>query len=194
MNAVGPDEHVAARGMAMGAVAIKEICGDAAVVLGERSQPAVQMNARFAKPGAHRLIDHALQPAAMDRELREFIAGVQPAGLAPDLLAEPVGVEKLVSADRNRIEALEQSKLGQFLDGMRQRVDADAKLADRVRLLEDFALDPARMKHQRRYQAADAAAGDDHLHKTLPQPTRVITDSQSAAGGEKCNLLPSGWL
>ena len=123
----------------------------------------------FAEPRPHRLVDHALQPAAMDRELRNVVAGVEAARLAPDLLAEAVGVEQLVGADRDRVEPLEQAELGQFLDGVRQRVDADAELADGVRLLEDFAVDPARVQHQRRYQAADAATCDDHLHDNTPR-------------------------
>ena len=57
---------------------------------------------------------------------------------------------------RDRIEPVEQAELGQLLDRVRQRVDADAELADRVRLLEDLAIDPARMQHQRGRQAADA--------------------------------------
>ena len=58
----------------------------------------------------------------------------------------------------DRVEALEQAEIGELLDGMRQRVDADAELADRVRLLEHLAVDPARMQHQPGHQAADAAA------------------------------------
>ena len=127
------------------------------------------MDAQLAEPRAHCLIDHALQPAAMDGELRDVIAGIEPARLAPDLLAEAVGVKQLVGADRDRVEPLQQAEIGQFLDGMRQGVDADAELADDVRLLEDFAVDPARMQHQRRYQAADAATCDDHLHDKTPR-------------------------
>ena len=118
---------------------------------------------------AHRLVDHPLQPAAMDRELRNVIAGVESARLAPDLLPEAVGVEQLVGADRDRVEAVEEAELGQFLDRVRQRVDADAELADRVRLLENLAIDAARVQHQRRHQTADACSRDDDLHgRELP--------------------------
>ena len=50
MDAVGADQHVAARGMPVRSVPVEEICGHAAVVLGERLQPAIEMNARFAEP------------------------------------------------------------------------------------------------------------------------------------------------
>src|SRR3954454_8256070 len=103
----------------------------------------------LAKPRARRLIDHALQASAMDRELRDVIAGIEPARLAPDLLWDAVGVGELAGADRGSGEPLRQSKLFDLLDGMRQRGDADAKLADAVGLLVDLAVDPAGMQHQR---------------------------------------------
>ena len=71
------------------------------------------MDAAFAEPRAHRLVDHALQPAAMDRELRHVVAGVEAARLAPDLLAEAVGVDQLVGADRDRVEPVQQAEVAQ---------------------------------------------------------------------------------
>ena len=118
MDAVGADQNVAARGVAMDAAAIEEIGGDAAIVLSERAEPAIQMNARFAEPGARRLVDDVLQPAAMDRELRNVVAGIEAARLAPDLLAETIGVDELVGADRDRVEPVEQAEVGKLLDRM----------------------------------------------------------------------------
>jgi len=89
--------------------------------------------------------------ALRSRSLMAENFGVDTARLAPNLLPETVGVEQLVCADRDRVEPVEQAEIGQFLDGMRQRIDADAELADGVRLLENLAIDPARMQHQRRY-------------------------------------------
>src|SRR5208282_4981641 len=165
------------RGLPMRAVAVEEISGHAAVVLRERAEPAAEVNAGFSEPRPHRLVDHALQPAAMNRELRNVITGVDAARLAPDLLTETVGVEQLVGADRDSIQALEQAELGQFLDGVRQRIDADAQLADGVRLLEEFAVDPAGVQHQRRDQPADARACDDHLHDDTPRNSRLLRAS-----------------
>src|ERR1044072_4020518 len=122
------------------------------------------MKAALAEPRARRLIDHALQPAAVDRELRYVEPCVRAAQLAPDLLPEPVHVEQLVGADRDRIEPLQQAQLLQLLDGVRQRVDADAELADAVGLLVDLAVDAARMQHQRGGQPAHASADNDGLH------------------------------
>ena len=122
------------------------------------------MKAALAEPRARRLIDHALQLAAMDRELRHVEARVGAAQLAPDLLPEAVEVEQLVGADRDRVEPLQQAELLQLLDGVRQRVDADAELADAVGLLVDLAVDAARMQHQRGGQPAHASADNDGLH------------------------------
>ena len=118
----------------------------------------------FAEPRAHRLIDHALQAAAVNGELRHVEAGIDAARLAPDLLAEAVGVEQLVGADGDGVEPLQQAELLELLDGVRQRVDADAELADAVGLLEHLAVDAAGMQHQRGGQAADPAADNDRLH------------------------------
>jgi len=81
----------------------------------------------------------------MDRELWDVVAGIDSARLAPNFLAQPVGVEQLVSSDGDRVEAIEQAELGEFLDRVRQGVDAHAELAHCVRLLEDFAVDAARV-------------------------------------------------
>ena len=65
---------------------------------------------------------------------------------------------------RDLIETIEQAELGQFLDRVRQRVDADAELADRIRLLEYFAIKTASMQHERGRQPADAATDNNCLH------------------------------
>src|SRR3546814_4880374 len=61
-------------------------------------------------PLDHRLVQDRLQFAAVDRELREFVATVEAAQVAPDLLAEAVGVDQLVGADSHAVESLERSE------------------------------------------------------------------------------------
>src|SRR4029077_15193184 len=124
MNPIGPHQHVAVRGRTLRAVTIEEIRGHDAFVLAKRAEPMSGMDARLAKPGAHRLPDHRLQPAAVDGELRDVIARIGPAQLAPDLLAATVGVEHSVVRTPPSTEPIEQSKLGQLLYCMRQGVDA----------------------------------------------------------------------
>jgi hypothetical protein len=58
--------------------------------------------------------------------------------------------------------------LGEFLDGVGQGVDADAKLANGIRLLENLAIDAAGVKHERGGEPADASADDDRFHAVGP--------------------------
>src|ERR1043165_306933 len=136
------------------------------------------MEAAFGKPRARRLIDHVLQLAAVNGELRHLEAGVEPTQFAPDFLPEAVEIEQLVGADGDRVEPLEEAELLELLDRVRQRVDADAELADGVGLLEDFAIDAARMQHQRGDEPADSAADDDGLHHS--------TTLQRETAGHSC--------
>jgi hypothetical protein len=52
-------------------------------------------------------VDHALQPAAMNRELRHVVTGIDTAGFAPHFLAVAVEIIKLVGADRDVVELLQ---------------------------------------------------------------------------------------
>src|SRR5262249_50783833 len=171
MNAVGADQHVAARGRPMRTMAVEEVGAHAAFVLAKMSQAMAGVDARLAELGAHRLVDDRLQPAAMDGELRHLVAGIGAAQLAPDLLPEAVGVEQLVGSDPHGVETIEQPELAQFLDRMGQRVDPDAEFTNGVRLLVDLAVDAAGMQHERGGQTADAAADYDDLHRSTHNQT-----------------------
>ncbi len=86
----------------------------------------------------------------------------------PDGLAEAVGVEQFVGADRDRVEPLQQAELFQFANGVGQGVDADAEFADAVGLLKNFAVDAAGLQHEGGGQSANPAADNDHLHDATP--------------------------
>src|SRR5262245_52780802 len=150
--------------MGVGAAAIEEVGGDTALILGERAEPAAGVDGVRAQPLDHGLMDDALQAAAVDRELRNVVAGIEAALLVPDLLAVAGEIEELVGADRDLIEPVQQADGGQLADRMRQRVDADAELANGVGLLIEFAVNAARPQHERGGEAADTAADDDRLH------------------------------
>src|SRR5690349_4657757 len=134
MDAVRADQDIAARGMGMRAAAVEEIGGDAPLVLAERAEPAAGVDGIMAQPFDHRLMDHALQATAMDGELRHIMAGIEPTLLVPDLLAVASEIEQLKGADRNLVEAIQQTERGELSDRVRQRVDADAQLANGVGL------------------------------------------------------------
>src|ERR1700720_2125859 len=114
-------------------------------------------------------MDHALQPAAMNRELRHVMSGIDAAGFAPDLLAVAIEIVKHVGADRDVIELLQQAEASKFANRMRQGIDADAEFADGVRLLEQFASNTAGAQHQRSGKAPDTAPDDNRLHRPTPR-------------------------
>src|SRR5688500_15340803 len=72
---------------------------------------------------------------------------------------------------------------------MRQRVDADAELANAVRLLEQFAIDAAGAQHQRGGEAADAASDDDRLHPLKLHST--LSSTSPRLRGEGVRSVPS---
>src|ERR1700704_6692455 len=186
MNAVGADQNVAARGVHMGAAAVEEISGDATLVLRKRAEPAAGADRIAAEPFDHRLMNDALQAAAVDRELRHVVAGIQPALFVPHLLAVARQIEQLCGTDGDGIEPIEQADTGEFADRMWQSVDADAELADGVALFVQFAVDAARPQHQCRGQAPDTATDDNRLHR----PTPLTTRRHTAAGKVACSLTP----
>src|SRR5215472_11203980 len=56
MNAVGADQHVAARGRPMRAMAVEEIGAHAAFILAKMSEAMAGVDVRLAEPGAYRLV------------------------------------------------------------------------------------------------------------------------------------------
>ena len=188
MDAVGADQRRPAHRLGDGAVVVGERGRHAIVVLLEAGQPAVGADDRLAQALHHRVAEHALEHAAMDRELGHRVTGVQAAQLAPHLLAEPVHVDELVGAHRHRVQPLEQAERLKLSDRMRQRVDAHAQLADRGRLLEHAAGQPAPVQRQRGGQASDAAADDDDGrarragHGTIV-PSRAATAAHASVRG-----------
>jgi hypothetical protein len=93
----------------MGAETIEEMRSDAALVLGEGAETAAGMDGILAETLLDRIVDHALQPTAMDRKLRHVVAGMDAAHFAPDLMAVTVEIVQLVRTDRDGVELIEQT-------------------------------------------------------------------------------------
>ena len=180
MDAVGADQYIAARGFDMRAGAVEEIGGDAALVLGEGAEPAAGVDGVMSKPFLDGAVDHALQPAAVNGELRNVVAGVETARLAPDFLAMAIEIIQLVGTDRDVVQLLQQAKPGQFADRMRQRVDADAEFADRIGLSNNSLSMP-------RARSISAV-----VSPPMPPPTMIafITQLQPVPDAAKANLPP----
>src|SRR6185437_2046312 len=93
---------------------------------------------------------------------------VDAADIAPYFLAMTIQIVENVGADRHVIELLQQAERGELSNRMRQCIDAYAKLADRLRLLEKFTTDAAGAQHQRCGKAANTATDDNRLHRCTP--------------------------
>ncbi len=106
MDAVGADQDVTAHGPGMRACTIEEIGRDAALVLGEGPKTASGVDCVRPEPLLDGAMNHALQPAAMDRELRHVMAGIDATGFAPDFLAVAVEIIKLVGTNSDVVELL----------------------------------------------------------------------------------------
>src|SRR5882672_9469016 len=107
----------------------------------------------------------------MNRELRNVMAGIDATGFAPDFLAVAIEIVKHIGADRDVVQPLQQAEAGEFTNRMRQRINADAEFADRVRLLEQLTADAAGTQHQRGGKAPDTASDDNRLHRPTPRNT-----------------------
>src|SRR5262245_5014722 len=165
MNAIGGDQRVDTRGDSLARTRPPpERRGDAALVLRELVQLVIDKNGSLADPSPCRRIEHALQPAPMDGELRVVVARIEATRLAPQFLTEPVGVDQLACTNSNPVQRVKEPKACQFLDRVREQVDADPKLANAPSLLEPRALDPGAPRAQRGREPADTPADDEHLH------------------------------
>ncbi len=159
MDAVGGDEDIAAHGFRAETVrGVDELHRHASFGLREPCQPTPGFHCLGAQPLHHRVIEHFLEPSAVDGKLWHWRARPHAAPFAPDLLPEAVQVNQLFRPDAGGVQHIQQVQLSQFLDGMGERVDADADLSNRRGLLIDRRLDPAFMQHQGKRQPSDPAA------------------------------------
>jgi hypothetical protein len=120
--------------------------------------------------GAHRvspepLPDHGeqfhLEPAAMHRQLRPAVTGVQAARLAPDQLTMPVVVGQRAGRGTQPFHAFAEAQLGELTHGVRQQVDPDAERPQPGGTLADRDVpEPGLVQAERHGEAADAGAHD----------------------------------
>src|SRR3569833_2317262 len=110
-------------------------------------------------------IEQELQEdAAVDRELRPFIAGLQPARFRPDLLAVLGEVGELLGSHGGGVELVEEAELDQLAARVRQDVDADADRLELGDALENPDLDANLVQAERDGEPGNAAAGHKHGH------------------------------
>ena len=109
-----------------------------------------------------------LQRAAMDRELRPFVTGLDAARFAPDRLAVLGEVGEFLGADGGCIKRVLQAEFDQFAHRMRQHVDADAERPQLGHAFEDPDGNADLVQAERQRQPANATTRDENSHVTPP--------------------------
>src|ERR1019366_375862 len=130
-------------------------------------------NVLLSQPLGRGVEQDLLQRAAMDRELRPSVAGLDAARLAPDRLAVLGKIREFPGAHARRVELVEQAEFDQLAHGVRQHVDADAERLPLGHALEYFGGDADLVQAEPQRQPADAAAGDKYGHGYAPVTRRA---------------------
>lgn len=141
-----------------------------------------------AKPLKHGLREDALEPAAVNADLRHREAGGYPARPEQDLGPQPVGVAQFSRKEASVAQLGEQPEFGEFPHHVGQQVDADTQLVDGLALLVDNAVDAHVVQPQRRGKSADARANDQDPHgfpsaKELSPTTMTEASARGKARG-----------
>src|SRR5262249_25437412 len=110
--------------------------------------------------------------ATMDAELRHRITGIDTAQFSPHGLTQTIGVNELTGADARGIQRGKQAERCESLYGVRQDIDADAKLAQFMGLSVALDVDAQIGKGKRRRETANTTTNDDYLH-AAPQKRRL---------------------
>jgi hypothetical protein len=108
-------------------------------------------------------MEHCLQLAAENAELRHFVSGVAAPQFLPDRLAEAIAVEQLASPDTGAVEFRQETEAREDTDGVRQHVEANAELSQLGRLLEYLWLKSGLVQAEGGGEATDTAANDQDL-------------------------------
>src|SRR5262245_16962337 len=115
MNAISCNQEVATCGHTLARTVAPEECrGDTTPVLREIDQLMSNMNMILADACLRCVVEHALQLAAVNRILWVVIACVEAAQLVPDFLAESVGIDQLIGANRDTLKRLEEAEFCEF--------------------------------------------------------------------------------
>src|SRR5690606_35184139 len=102
----------------------------------EPGKPMAEEDVLCAQPRKRRAVEDHLQFAAMDRILRNRIAGGAAAGLAPDLLAMPVVVDRFRGLRRGGRDLVLDAEPAEDEGGAGLDVDAEPERAQFRRGLE----------------------------------------------------------
>ena len=153
----------------------------------------------FSQPLGRGVEQDLLQRAAMNRELRPVVPGLEAARLAPDRFAVLGKIREFFGAHARGVELVQQTQFDQLAHGMRQHVDADPERPQLRHAFEHARGNADLVQAERQGQPANAAAGDKYRHpkplKSCPfaswheRPGRATASRRLAAGAIE---FPSG--
>jgi hypothetical protein len=128
-----------------------------------------------AQPLAHRIQQHRVQVAAMDRVLRPVVARGGARRFAEHQLAVGVEEHRLLRAHPDGVERGQQAQLAELARRMRQQVDAHAQGLQFGHRFVDAAGDAGLVQAQRQGEAADPGAQHDDLGRCLAHVSGLFT-------------------
>jgi hypothetical protein len=162
VNPIGADQQCAVRlgGRAVGAFDQRR---DAAPTLAIAGNAMAEADGVRSRALDQLVMQQHVEAAAVHRVLRPVIAGVETARLGIDVVAIQPHQRPFLGGQADPVEiALADAEVVQLAHGVRLHVDADAERAHLPHRLEDDAGHTDLVQRQRRGEAPDAAAGDDH--------------------------------
>src|SRR5258706_4805103 len=158
MNTVASDRNAAAHRFPA-----READRDAALALFYRFAAIPQCDGIGAEPLPHRLDQHPVQLAAVDRKLRPGVARVAAARLLVDELPEAVVEAHLARQDRMALEMLRETELGQLAHCVGEEVDSDPEPFQLRRRFVHVARNTDLVQAERKGQARHPAADDENV-------------------------------
>src|SRR4029077_12741392 len=158
VNAVGADDEVRPRNMAVGKARFRVLgrLADGDALFAKRNRVRLQP--------LHRLGQNAEEVAAMQHDVRRAVAfGRRRAEIepVPGFAAAPVPYLARGRNDLNAGQGVAQAERIEDTGAVRAELDAGADLLEHGRLLVHLDIDAALEQRQRRGESADAAANDD---------------------------------
>jgi len=162
MDAVRSDQNIALRGEPFTRRGNK-VGFDLTVRFVPGQKGAIDMNATG---GSYfdSLVEQALQPATMDRDLRIRQACAPSARVVPHGKSPIRAIEEMVWCNACPFQHRKHIELIERCGGMGHQVDAHTQFLNRRRLLEHLAVDAVLVQEKRGGQSANTRTYNDRLH------------------------------
>ncbi len=130
-------------------------------------------------------MQQGLELAAVERVLRPEMALCEAAGLGPDAVAVPVEVRHLGGGHGDPGEGVAEAEGGEFLDGVRQQIDADADRPELRRRLDQPGPYPCPVQGEGGGEPSDPCPRDEHVDTHIAPPQVPGPPQRTGAGARR---------